>query len=129
MVGRVEYVPNKNHHIEFMATRGMVGKHIRRRATALSILAKSQVGVKSKKLRHSIRKNMLEAKHGPMAEVGSNLDYALLHHEGSKPHQIRPKRAKVLRFKSRGRIVYAHSVMHPGTKPNRYLSDNLRKVI
>ena len=62
---------------------------------------------------------------GQYIRIGSAMNYALLHHEGSKPHMIKPDRAQVLRFTSRGRVMYAHSVMHPGTKPNRYLADNL----
>jgi len=41
---------------------------------------------------------------------------------------ITPNRAKMLKFQSRGRTVFAHVVMHPGTKANKYLSDNLKYV-
>jgi hypothetical protein len=53
----------------------------------------------------------------------------LMHHQGTRPHIIVPRRAQTLRFYSRGRIVYSKLVHHPGTKPNRYLTDNLRRVI
>lgn len=128
-MSRVEYVPGRGHYVQFFSTRGMVGKHISRLGTRVAIRAKMQVGVRTRKLKASIRSETFEARRGPMAQVGSSRDYALLHHEGSKPHTITARRAKVLRFKSKGRIVYAHSVNHPGTKPNRYLSDNLRKVV
>jgi hypothetical protein len=36
---------------------------------------------------------------------------------GTKPHEIRPVKAKFLRFAARdGTIVFAKRVMHPGTK-------------
>jgi hypothetical protein len=54
------------------------------------------------------------------------LNYALAHHEGTAPHVIRPKSGKMLRFVSRGQVVYAHVVNHPGTKANKYLADALR---
>ena len=40
--------------------------------------------------------------------------------EGTKPHVIRPRRAKALRFRYRGRIVYARKVNHPGNKGTRW---------
>lgn len=45
-------------------------------------------------------------------------DHARIVAEGSRPHTIRPRRAKVLRFKVGGTTVYAASVQHPGTRPN-----------
>ena len=41
---------------------------------------------------------------------------------GTRPHEIRPRRKKALRFrpKRRGRYVFAKKVRHPGTKPRRY---------
>lgn len=40
---------------------------------------------------------------------------------GTKPHDIRPRTRKVLRFESRSGTVYARVVHHPGTKPNNFL--------
>lgn len=57
--------------------------------------------------------------------VGSEHPRALLHHEGSRAHTIFPSNASVLVFKAYGTTVFAMSVNHPGTKPNRYLTDNL----
>lgn len=39
---------------------------------------------------------------------------------GTEPHVIRPRRAKALRFRYRGRIVYAQKVNHPGNKGTRW---------
>ncbi len=61
-------------------------------------------------------------------EVYSNMSYALPHHEGTRPHIIVPQRAEMLRFKVGGKIVYANQVMHPGTRPNRFLANALREV-
>jgi hypothetical protein len=90
--------------------------------------AKAQVGVRTGALRSSIHMRHLRDSRGQYVKIGSNLDYALLHHQGSKPHVIRPDRAKVLRFVRGSRVIFATSVMHPGTKANRYLSDNLKLV-
>lgn len=48
---------------------------------------------------------------------------------GTRPHPIRPIRARALRFTMGGRVVYAKAVMHPGTKPNNFLGDALRAAL
>lgn len=51
-----------------------------------------------------------------MGRVGTNLFYAGWLEDGTKAHIIRPRNAKVLKFKGRaGKMVYAKQVHHPGT--------------
>jgi len=107
---------------------GDVGRYLARKGRIITVAAKAQVGVRTGALRASIHMRHLRDSRGQFVRIGSALNYAYLHHEGSKPHVITPNRAQVLRFVNRGRVVYAHAVMHPGTKPNRYLTDNLRLV-
>ena len=113
----------------FEAPNGMVGRYLRRTAIRLQMLARRQVGVDTGALRRSINYKIVRDSLGLVAVIGSDNRIALLHHEGSDPHIIRPRRAQTLRFYSHGRIVYAQVVRHPGTRPNRYLTDNLRRVI
>lgn len=40
--------------------------------------------------------------------------------EGTRPHEIRPRKARVLRFEYQGEVVFAMKVNHPGTWPNPY---------
>lgn len=108
---------------------GMVGSYYRREARRIEFMAKRQVGKESHKLEKSINHSLYSFAWGILIRVGSDNSIAYIHHEGTKPHVIIPKTAKTLRFSSRGKIVYAKVVKHPGTKPNRYLSDNMRKVI
>lgn len=61
-------------------------------------------------------------------QVGSSHPIALIHHEGTAPHVILPRNARALRFIADGRVVFAMIVHHPGTNPNRYLTDNLPLV-
>jgi hypothetical protein len=63
----------------------------------------------------------------PVVIVGSEDPIAYLHHEGTRPHVIVPRTAPMLVFWSNraGRVVYARKVLHPGTRPNRFLTDNL----
>lgn len=48
---------------------------------------------------------------------------------GTRPHVIRPVRAKALRFTVGGHVVYAKVVMHPGTRPNDFLRKALRAAL
>ena len=116
--------------LDFMLNNpsGDVGKYLAKKGRIVQAAAKAQVGVRSGALRSSIHMRHLRDSRGQFVKIGSSLNYALLHHEGTKPHIIVPDRATVLRFVSRGRVVYAHAVMHPGTKANRYLTDNLKLV-
>lgn len=108
---------------------GQVGKYLRKRAIILQALAKKQVGVQTGALRKSIRYQVVRDSKGLIATVGSGNRIALMHHNGTKPHIILPRRAQTLRFYSHGRIVYSKLVHHPGTKPNKYLTDNLSRAI
>ena len=60
--------------------------------------------------------------------VGSDLEYAAMVNDGTRPHVIRPRAKQVLRFQVGGRTVFAKVVNHPGTKPNPFLDRALREV-
>ncbi|MFJ2882483.1 hypothetical protein [Streptomyces sp. NPDC087272] len=47
--------------------------------------------------------------------------------DGTRPHVIRPRRARALRFQSGGGVVFAARVTHPGTRPNNFLVRALRE--
>ncbi|MBT2490649.1 hypothetical protein J7E96_19440 [Streptomyces sp. ISL-96] len=47
--------------------------------------------------------------------------------DGTRPHVIRPRRAKALRFDMGGRMVFAKKVNHPGTRANNFLEAALRE--
>jgi hypothetical protein len=108
---------------------GIVGRYLAKKGKEVEIAAKSQVGVRTGALRASIHMRHLRDSRRQYVMVGSRLNYALMHHEGTKPHIIAANNAKALRFVKSGAIIYAHSVMHPGTKANRYLSDSLKRVL
>lgn len=105
---------------------GAVGKDLRKRGLRVQAGAKAQVGVRTGALRASIHMRHYNDTRGQYVKIGSNLNYARAHHEGTRPHLIKPNRNQVLRFQTRGQVVFAHVVKHPGTKPNRYLTDNLK---
>ena len=73
---------------------GDVGKYLAKKGRLITAAAKAQVGVRTGALRSSIHMRHLRDSRGQYVKIGSNLDYALLHHQGTKPHVIRPDRAK-----------------------------------
>lgn len=107
---------------------GTTGRFLRSGANKVVLAAKAQVGVRSGALQASIMATQERTSYGQMVRIGSSLPYALAHHEGTRPHRITGRDGGMLRFASRGRIVYSRTVMHPGTRPNKYLADNLALV-
>lgn len=56
--------------------------------------------------------------------------YAAALHNGSRPHEIRPRRVKMLRFPGRdGAPTFRSLVHHPGTKAKPWLRDALNETI
>lgn len=108
---------------------GDVGRYLRRRGALIVTAAKTQVGVNTGALRSSIHMQHRRDARGQFIRVGSPLNYAWAHHQGTRPHLIRPDRASVLKFTKGGKVFYAHSVRHPGTDANPFLRRNLRLVL
>ena len=84
-----------------------------------------QAGIDTGRLKRSLKMTHERSSRGQFVMVGSKLNYALMHHEGTRPHIITPNRAQVMVFNKGPRVIYTTSVRHPGTKANRYLKDNL----
>lgn len=115
----------KEYDFFFNNPRGNVGLWLRARGRRLLAAAKRQVGVRTGALRASLHMRHYRDPRGQYLKIGSSLEYALMHHNGTRPHLILPRKRQVLQFYSRGQIVTTHLVRHPGTRPNRYLTDNL----
>lgn len=58
--------------------------------------------------------------------VKSTHPATLFVHNGTRPHLIRPRRARYLRFTVGGRVVYTKLVRHPGNRSWPFLTDALR---
>jgi phage gpG-like protein len=106
----------------------MVAKEMEKRALKVQAGAIRQVGKRTGKLARSIH---VELTLRPLtgAYIGSNVRYALMHHEGTKRHLIVAKPGRMLTFTSNGKRIYARKVLHPGTSANRFLTDNLIKAV
>jgi hypothetical protein len=108
-----------------------VFRYLFRQATDVQDLAKVQVGKKTGKLERSIVKRVGRIDGDLEILVGSELSYALIHHNGTRPHQIvaRPGHPLTFYWPKAGRVVTFRKVNHPGTRPNPYLADPLRTVM
>lgn len=111
---------------------GPVMRHLAELGTRVQTRAKELVGKDTHRLEQSIVKRFIsEGGKGAIAIVALT-EYALYHHEGTRPHMIFPVRAKVLAFpasKGSTDMVFARSVMHPGTKPNHFLTDAAAEIL
>lgn len=111
---------------ELQTPAGGLWRYMQRAGQRAVTGAKVQAGVRTGALRMSIHMKHLANATGQYVWVGSNKSYAYIHHEGSRPHIITPSRASTLRFTSGSRVIYTHMVRHPGTRPNRYLSSQMK---
>lgn len=112
---------------ELHGPTGGLWKDLERRSALAVFGAKAQVGSRTGALRKSIYKTHTASATGQTVKIGSNLSYALLHHNGTNPHFIEPKDPKgVLVFGSGTKLIRTQKVLHPGTRANPYLSNQLR---
>ena len=121
----------------FQSLAGPCGRDFVRKCRALETRAQLSVGVDTGATLNSIDSMFYTQPGGDFAaRVGANpsgerIGVAFWHHEGTHPHVIKPRTARMLRFPDRrtGQIVFRHRVFHPGTKPNPYLTRHIREVV
>ncbi|RLI09368.1 hypothetical protein DRO32_00780, partial [Candidatus Bathyarchaeota archaeon] len=65
---------------------------------------------------------------GSRALVGVRARYAPFLEWGTRPHEIRPRSARALRFPMGGRLVFARRVLHPGIKPRFFVLSALEAL-
>lgn len=110
--------------IQMNTPSGALWRWMERRGNRALSGAKRQVGVNTGKLRQSLHMKHRPEIYGQSLWIGSDtVSYAYMHHQGTKPHVIAPKNGTILRMGS-SRIVHG-PVMHPGTRPNPFLSSQL----
>lgn len=63
----------------------------------------------------------------PQFTVSSNVDYASMVQDGTRPHIIRPRTKQALKFTVGGQVVFAKVVHHPGTRARPFLDRALRE--
>jgi len=64
---------------------------------------------------------------GERGVVAAQARHAHLVHEGTSAHVITARRSRFLKVPSRGVMLFRRSVWHPGTAPQRFLTDALEQ--
>lgn len=107
-----------------------LGREMGKRSRLMEAAAKRNVKDRTGQLGRSISSSHnVRVGAGQQIVLKATAPYARAVHEGTKPRLIEPTKPRgVLRFVDSGRIVFAHKVLHPGTKPNPFLSQALKQV-
>lgn len=104
---------------------GLVDRNMRRRVNrALEEARREAPG----SMRNRLSASFERGEAGPRGTITLHHPAALYVTRGTRPHLIRPVRARVLRFEVGGRVVYASVVHHPGNRPNRFMVRALRRA-
>lgn len=100
-------------------------------ATAKRKLSNDVVHVRTGNLRSSQQMPFVTVRGGQLVGVAQNIAaYAFFVHEGTRAHEIRPKRGKVLTgWSYGGKPVFTPLVHHPGTKARPWLRDSVVEAI
>lgn len=96
---------------------------IERSVTRGVLRAKKEAGFRTGRLRGSIFSYHLGHAGGQVYGIRAIAPYALIHHEGSRPHPM-----EIVRTSGRSRVLVSRTIMHPGTKPNPYLRNQLDTI-
>lgn len=107
---------------------GMVGQHMYRIGKRMQAAARIQVRRRTGLLAASIQVSQSAGEHGQTMTVRASVPYAILVHEGTAPHLISGRNGGMLRFTKGTRVIYSRAVVHPGTRANKFLSDQLYMV-
>jgi hypothetical protein len=104
--------------------RGGVARDFYRRGQRVRTIAAREIGVDTGQGRASLRVRPLQGRYAPGVEVGSDLKHVLYHLRGHGV--IRPRRAKVLRFKPKGGGRYVFAMKVRAVAGNPFLQRALR---
>lgn len=101
---------------------GPVGRELLRRGKQAQFLARQ---LAPKGMRAGISADLDVGPAGVELVLSSSHPATVYVINGTRPHEIRPRRAQTLRFYVGGREVFATVVHHPGTRPNDFLGKAL----
>lgn len=119
--------------IEALLVKGDVHREIQRKVSATVAVARTEAPVRTGRLRESIQ-SIYRGRGRWEIVAGSNRGpgrhVAKIVHHGTKPHEIRPRRRKALKFywERVGMVVILRSVNHPGTKPDPFLTRAMHRI-
>lgn len=74
------------------------------------------------RLASGFKKKIIRTSRGNLLRIENNEPHAKMLEDGVRPHTIRARNGRALRFMKNGRVFYRRQVRHPGIKPTRFLS-------
>lgn len=104
---------------------GPVVRDLLRRMTRVKFESRKLVRVRTGRLFSTIDTRVGGTKRGIHVDViagGKGIKYTGYEHDGTKPHVIRARRKKALRFMIHGQVVFRTKVNHPGTTGTLFLT-------
>jgi hypothetical protein len=113
------------------AVQPVLRKRIATLTRRIATQARSDVPVRTGNLGRSIVEDPIVFI-GPFrveSGVTATAPYAAAVHDGSRPHVIRPRNGTALKFEMGGRVVFAKSVHHPGSKARPFLRNAAERVM
>ena len=102
---------------------GLLGRWMQTRGRIVQLAAIRDCPKRTGKLSESIIMRWAPTLQGQEVRVIARQPYAIYVHEGTKSHVITGN--PTLAFMWHGEMAYFHSVQHPGTQPNKFLSKQL----
>jgi hypothetical protein len=118
MAGQGDFLTIDRSKLDGLARRAAAAKIQALTIRTAALAATSAPGSMKQKIRPIFR----GSKANPVGIVMVDHPAAHFVFNGTRPHEIRPKRSGgVLRFRIGSTVVYARHVNHPGTKPNPFL--------
>lgn len=118
-LGRVDVDINNGRATAIAISRSL--PHVTKVTRQILNRAKVLAPVRTGRLRASGRMDVKITHFGPTGVVTFPVRYAEYVHDGTRPHIIRAKKGKALKFKVAGKVLYRPLVHHPGTKPKPFL--------
>jgi hypothetical protein len=116
--------------------KGELGVELYKRAKRMARHAKNQAPIGSGPTAGRLKRSIKVYRHerytkGQTIRIGTSVSYAPYVHEGTRPHLILPKNpAGALKFVPKGgtMVIVTKRVKHPGSRPNRFLTDNVKYI-
>jgi hypothetical protein len=115
----------KEAHRRFLAHHdALLSQELRRAAEVgvVEVQRNPQFKPRTGALQKATQGKVIRRRNGSVVRLQNRKAYAAPIDKGAKPHVIRARRKKALRFVGRGGVVFRRSVNHPGNKPYRFLS-------
>lgn len=112
------------------ATMGRLEVFAKAFVSEASATAKQLVPVRTGALKASIHPDPVRRTGPWRIDTGVSADarHAAPVHQGARPHVIRPRHARALRFEVDGRVIFAQRVRHPGQRAQPFLSNAVHRV-